>query len=339
MSAKQSTENSPSQNEKTKMQDAVESSLKKINGANLEMPPQKIAPSEMMGLKEMNVEWVAVIPYAFSRPGETFVRFGGANQWWSESTEGTIECITMAHAGNMKVMLKPHIWVGDGHGWLGDFNFDSDEKWTAWEEEFSRYILTYAEIAEEHDVELICIGTEARKSAVKRPQFWIQLIKDVRSVYNGKVTYAANWDNYMKIDFWNELDYIGIDSYFPLSSEATPSKRELISGWNQLTPKLKNLSEENELPILFTEYGYKSIEYTNSGHWNYKEDTVRTNNITQKTAYEALFESIWQEDFIAGGFFWKYHFKQMLASKSLDRRYTPQGKEAELVISEWYGNK
>lgn len=307
-----------------------------IKGANLEMPPQQIGHGEIGDLKDMNIEWVSLIPYAFSRPGETFVRFG-SGQWWGETEEGTIECIKMAKAAGMKVMLKPHVWVGGGQGWLGDFDLGIDEKWTAWEKEFSNYILTYAVIAESLDVELLCIGTEVRKSAAKRPQFWRQLIKDVRAVYNGKVTYAANWDNYMNITFWKDLDYIGIDAYFPFSDAAHPIREELVHGWGKITPKLRKLSESNGIQILFTEYGYKSIEYANRGHWKYKEDTIKTSQSTQAIAYQALYESIWQEDFVAGGFFWKWHFEQMLERRDLSRRYTPQGKEAEEVIRKWYG--
>lgn len=310
--------------------------LNKINGASLEMPRNKIANHEMMELKSMNVEWVAMIPYAFSRPGETFVRVAGNDNWWGESPNGIIACIQMAHEGGMKVMLKPHVWVGGGQGWLGDFDFDSEEKWEAWEEQFSDYILTYAKIADSLNVELFCVGTEVRKSAVKRPQFWRQLIKDVREVYSGDVTYAANWDNYMNVDFWDEVDYIGIDAYFPFSDGAIPVKEELISGWNELVPLLKGLYEKHDAPILFTEFGYKSVEYTNMGHWKYQEDTLKTSNLAQKVAYEGLFESIWQEDFVAGGFFWKYHFPHMRHGDYLSRRYTPQGKEAEAIIKEWY---
>lgn len=310
--------------------------IEKINGANLEMPRKEIHPTEMTELMNMNVEWVAMIPYAFSQPDTTFVRWGSGH-WWGENPDGIISCIQMAHEGGMKVMLKPHVWVGGGQGWLGDFDFDSDEKWEAWEKEFSDYILAYAEIADSLNVELFCIGTEVRKSAAKRPQFWRALIKDVREVYSGKVTYAANWDNYMKVDFWNELDYIGIDAYFPFSDDSIPNKTELKSGWMNLSKSLRKLSEQHDIPILFTEYGYKSVEYTNMGHWKYREDTLKTSNLAQQVAYEGLFESIWQEDYIGGGFFWKYHFAHMMEGDYLKRRYTPQGKSASAVITEWYG--
>ena len=45
---------------------------------------------------------------------------------------------------------------------------------------------------------------------------WVELIEKVRTVYSGKLTYAANYDNYQDVGFWNHLDFIGINAYFPL---------------------------------------------------------------------------------------------------------------------------
>ena len=104
-----------------------------IRGVNLEMPPNEISADELDPIAALNVEWIAVIPYAFSRPGETFVNWEYNQQWWGESVEGSIATIRMAHAKSMQVMLKPHVWVGGGQGWLGDFDFDSDEQWELWE--------------------------------------------------------------------------------------------------------------------------------------------------------------------------------------------------------------
>ena len=312
------------------------SSLNKINGVNLEMPRNPIDYVELMNLKKMNVEWVSVIPYAFSLPGKTFVKTGNSG-WWGENPEGVIHCVKMAHSGGMKVMLKPHVWVGGGQGWLGDFDFDSEDKWKAWEKEFSNYILSYALIADSLDIEILCIGTEVRKSAANRPEYWRKLIQKVRKIYKGQVTYAANWDNYHNVNFWDDLDYIGIDAYFPFSDEAIPDKMEISQGWKKVASSLGHLSEKYKIPVLLTEYGYKSVEYTNMGHWKYREDTLKTSNKAQAVAYEGLFENIWQEDFVAGGFFWKYHFPHMMSGEYLNRRYTPQGKEAEAIITEWYG--
>jgi hypothetical protein len=62
-------------------------------------------------------------------------------------------------------------------------------------------------------MELFCFGTELGIQSQKRLQYWAQLIVKKKNI-KGKLTYAANWDDFDK-PFWNELDYIGIDAYFP----------------------------------------------------------------------------------------------------------------------------
>jgi hypothetical protein len=71
-----------------------------------------------------------------------------------------------------------------------------------------------------------------RNAVAKRPEYWSQLIKKIKKIYF-KLTYAANWDDFDKVPFWNELDYIGIDAYFPLSNATTPSVLELNDAWQQ----------------------------------------------------------------------------------------------------------
>lgn len=321
----------------------LESSFKnqKINGVSFEMPSVPVSKDLIGGVKRVNAEWVALIPYGHTEKGEAEVHYSDSSRWWGESINGIKECIKMAQEEGLKTMMKPHVWV-IGQGWPGDFDLSNEEDWKIWETSYEKYILTFAKLSNSMKVDLFCIGTEYRKAVVKRPEFWKSLIKKVKEVYEGKITYASNWDNYENVVFWNELDFIGIDAYFPLSIEAQPKLEELKTAWSIVEKKLKKFSEKYDTKILFTEYGYKSIEYTNSGFWRYDEDTVLTNQNNQHVAYEALFESIWQNEWMAGGFFWKWHLNNM-ENKQIggekNRRYTPQGKITEEMIKKWYGKK
>lgn len=277
-----------------------------------------------------------MVPYSFIRRGSAEVVFRKTGGWWGESYEGTRECIRMAQQAGLKVMLKPHTWVS-GQGWAGDFALASEAEWQTWERSYRDYILTYAHLADSMQVEIFCIGTEYRQAVKQRPDFWKKLIGEVRNKYHGQVTYAANWDNYHNVAFWDDLDYIGVDAYFPLSAQAHPTAEELALGWDSVKNVLRQWSERHKKPILFTEYGYKSIQYTNSGHWNYSEDTVMTSQVTQATAYEALYRATWNEPWMAGGFWWKWHFADGMRHRPRHKDYTPQGKQAEEVIKDWYG--
>lgn len=308
---------------------------KKINGVSLVSPPREVEADKLGEVKRVNAEWVAVIPYGFSREGQANVSFDHERQWWGERTEGTCDLIKYAKAQGLKVMLKPHVWVM-GQGWCGDYNLDSEEKWKVWENEFSEYILNHARVADSLKVELFCLGTEYRFPAKNRPDFWKGLIQKIRKVYHGDITYASNWDNYMNISWWSEVDYIGIDSYFPLAEGSNPSIEEMKMGWKPLISELKSFSKKWDKKILFTEYGFQSVNGGAGKHWEVDKSIDNANMDVQKNAYEATFESIWDQDWFAGGFLWKWH----LTPRGVERnttRFTPQGKPAEEIISKWYG--
>lgn len=305
----------------------------KINGVSLVSPPAPTSQTQMATVKRVNADWVAVIPYAFIKGYTTNVIYNTNFQWWGERLEGTKILIKQAHHEHLNVMLKPHLWVS-GDGWAGDFTLKTETEWLQWEKSYTEYIITYAEIAQLHKVKLFCIGTELRQVAKTRPQFWKQLIAEVQTIFKGKITYASNWDNYENITFWNDLDYIGIDSYFPLSEKKTPNFDSLKKAWNPIKEKLKNFSSYHQKPILFTEFGYPSSDYCAKESWS-DNNNYNENQQAQANAYVALFESLWNEDWFAGGFLWKWHL-QKNTKRSYKTNFTPQGKEASKVICKWF---
>jgi hypothetical protein len=307
----------------------------KINGVSFVGPRQEITANELKPISTINANWIAIIPYAFSRAGVPEVSFSYPRQWWGERLDGVGETIRMAKDQNLRIMLKPHIWVR-GQGWAGDFDLETEEEWAIWEKSYREYIIAYARLADSLNVELFCIGTEYRKAAVKRPAFWHNLIAQVRQLYKGEMTYAANWDNYENIEFWNDLDYIGIDAYFPISEDKTPTIGDLEQGWQKQKNIIHNFSVYHQKPILFTEFGYQSIDYTSDGHWKYNQDTLSVNAMGQSNAYEAIFKSYWKEEWFAGGFLWKWHSGHDVVGGSVCKRFTPQNKPAEAVIRKYY---
>ncbi len=307
----------------------------KINGVSLVSPPRVVPAEKISEVKRINAEWVAVIPYGFSRPGQGRVTYDHDRQWWGERTEGTCELITFSKENGLKVMLKPHVWVL-GEGWTGDYTLPNEEQWKTWERDFSSYILNHARVADSLGVEMLCIGTEYRTPAKERPEFWIDLIRKIKKIYSGKITYASNWDNYMNITWWDHVDYIGIDSYFPLAEGDRPSLAEIKQGWIPLKSELELFSKKWDKPILFTEYGFQSVKGGAGKHWEVDKAIENADMEVQSRAYEATFESLWNEPWFAGGFLWKWHLTTRGAERN-QTRFTPQGKPAETVIAKWYG--
>jgi len=231
-------------------------------------------------------------------------------------------------------MIKPQVWI---HGmWVGDVDYDTEEDWQKWETTYRAYIMQFAELAAQHDVEMICVGTEYRKAVKKREAFWRKLIADIRSIYDGKLTYSANWDDFENVPFWDDLDYVGISAYFPLSEMDTPPKLLLSYRWSSKVKKLRKYSKKVGKKILFTEYGYLSVDGAAGKTWELEKKvaSLDVNQQAQANGYDALLGSFWDEDFWAGGFLWKWFPAEF--ERGLEKEYTPQNKKAAQVLSKWY---
>ncbi len=94
---------------------------------------------------------------------------------------------------------------------------------------------------------------------------WREVIAAVRGVYRGRVTYAANFDQYEEVGFWDALDLFGVNAYFPLRRHYLPDIGDgelealLESRWDVVLDRLDRFREAEGLaehPVLFTELGY-----------------------------------------------------------------------------------
>lgn len=120
-------------------------------------------------------------------------------------------------------------------------------------------------------------------------------------MYNGKLTYAANWDEYSRTTFWEDLDYIGIDAYFPLSEEKTPTVEQLREGWQRWKTTISDVSKAMNKPVIFTEFGYRSMDFTAKKPWLVDRNDEKVNLEGQVNAKKAIFSEFWTEDWFAGG--------------------------------------
>ena len=51
---------------------------------------------------------------------------------------------------------------------------------------------------------------------------WRSLIRKTRKAYKGRLSYSANWDHYKDIEWWRDLDLIGMTVYYDLVGEKKP---------------------------------------------------------------------------------------------------------------------
>ena len=312
----------------------------KLKGIAFTSPSNPFSKDPMPAIADINAEWISILPYAFTPKNKPDVIYNTPGQWWGEKEVGVREIVRTARASGLKCLMKPHVWI-HWADWTGHMEFKEKEDWEEWESAYEKYILEFAELSEELKLEMFCIGTEFRRAIHHRPQFWFDLIKKVRSIYSGPLVYAANWDDFEDVPFWRELDFIGVNAYFPLTNESTPGIRSLKKNWQAPLAKIKALQRKMGKPVIFTEFGYLSVDGCAYKHWELepKMREMEVNEQAQANAIQALFEVFWEEDWWAGGFLWKWFPNPDSHHKPYDWSYSPQEKQSADVVRNWYGRE
>lgn len=307
----------------------------KINGISFVASVKPYAGSEIEHLKLTYANHVALMPFGFLPTlTSSDLNFDFDDQWWGEQSLGCRKTIEDCKTNRFSIMLKPQLWVGGGE-FTGLIAMHNEEEWKRFEQNYSRFILHFAKLAEETKTEIYCIGTELGKFVAERPEFWSQLIKDVRAVFTGKLTYAENWDCFDAPLFLRELDYVGVDAYFPLSAKKSPSVDEIKAGWHQHLEKLRACSLSSGKPILFTECGYRSVDFAGEKPWDFSHKNAAVNQELQARLLQVMFD-LWKYDWMAGGFIWKWFPFHERAGGPKDDQFTPQNKRAQHTITRFY---
>ncbi|MFT7071729.1 MAG: hypothetical protein ACJAX3_000702 [Patiriisocius sp.] len=309
----------------------------KINAVSFVASGNEAVKEHVDAVVNINANYATVMPFGFIRSLETTkIIHNTDRQWFGESKDGIIQYAKMLQQQNVGVMVKPQIWISRGE-FTGHLKMNTEEEWQQLEESYTSFILTYAAAAQEINAAIFCIGTELEQFIVNRPQYWMQLILEIKYIYKGKLTYAANWDEYKRVPFWDALDYIGVDAYFPISDSQTPTLQEAIDGWQPWKKELQGVSEKFSRPILFTEYGYRSVDYSGKEPWKSDHKMPGVNMEAQANLTEGLFSAIYPEEWFAGGFIWKWFIDHKNSGGLENPMYTPQNKPAEELIKKHFG--
>jgi hypothetical protein len=225
------------------------------------------------------------------------------------------------------------LWVRHGQ-FTGEIAFENAAARARWMRSYRRFALHYARLAELEGFDLLCIGTELG-GVTRHTSEWRALIRDVRRVYHGPITYAAHWDREIAgIAFWDALDFIGINAYAPLSSpgqtdaESTAMRRRAAATGAQL----ESLARRWRRPVLFTEIGYASVPGCAVEPWS-ESGTVDV--AAQAAAYGAALSAYARAPWLRGMFWWKWH-SNGAGGGGLDPSFTPMGKPAADTLRTWF---
>ncbi|WP_279306464.1 glycoside hydrolase family 113 [Microvirga solisilvae] len=316
--------------------------------------------SAMDLIKSNGANTITMVPNFFMSneySNDVKLNLNSTNPWASESdTLAQVkQGILDASSRGLKVVVKPHVET-DNRVWRALIE-PTDPK--AWFQNYKNMMVEYAKVAQEGGAAMFVVGTEMKSmtdptkftsDGKSYTQNWIEIIDAVKSVFSGKITYAATDEEAMDIQFWDHVDYIGVDAYFSMTNSNNPTVQELIDSWikpatnwnsqqvygtTSVVDTWKNLSEQWGKKVIFTEIGYGSYDGVNKSPGWIAGSTVDLQE--QKDAYEALYHVMknYGGQWLDGAFLWSY---QASTSGLPGTDYTTQGKPADTVIKDGYSS-
>lgn len=241
-----------------------------------------------------------------------------------------------AHSAGLRVFLFPILRLekqANPNEWRGTLRPRDKSVLFA---SYTRAMLRLAKLAERTHVELLSVGSELSTLDVDRPA-WEPLVRAVRNVYHGPLTYSGNWDHYSKVAIYDLLDYVGMCGYFKLSetTDKIINVETLAAKWRALRDELLGFAGKLGRPLLFTEIGYLSQRGASSWPWN-EGATEPVDLEDQRRCYEA-FRRVWAEvrdpRKFGGVYFWNWYGWGGANSGG----YTPRGKPAVEEMKGFFG--
>ncbi len=279
-------------------------------------------------LKELGVGWISIHPYAV-------VRRDGSIRFQPAAETGYLpRAVKLAREADAALFWKPHLGYWGSFQWRGAIEFGRDEAaWRRFFDGYRAFIVDQARFAERAGVRLFSVGVEYEATTVREGE-WRRIIADVRRVFSGRLTYAANWDQLDKVPFWDAVDLIGVQAYFPLSHEPYPAREALERGWDAPLAALERLSEREGKDVLFAEIGYDLSSEAASEPWRTRSRDNEENRALRRRLIDVALERIEAASFIHGMFWWKWMPGRHAGYRDFSMRH-PDAKA--LLSREWAG--
>ena len=139
------------------------------------------------------------------------------------------------------------------------------------------------------------------------------------------VLYAAvQGEEFENLRFWDAVDYIGLNNYYPLPDSLD------CSG---VIAKVEGIQKRFGKPLIFTEAGYSSLTAPHKEPWD--DRAPREISLeAQARCYEALCKAVYRKPWFQGVYWWKVGTNGFGGAQ--DRSHTPWNKPAWQVVSRWY---
>ena len=244
--------------------------------------------------------------------------------------EQLLELIRHAKAKKLRVVLMPIVLLDNprGNEWRGTIRPDN---WNEWWDSYRQMMHHYSWIAQAGGVDLLVVGSEL-VSTESRAEEWTRTIRQVRREFKGQLTYSANWDHYNRIPFWDQLDLMGMNSYYKLGNDHRVAVEEVTRRWKEIQGDLLSFQRRIAKPLILLEAGWCSMSNAAHEPWDYTRTDQPVDVELQRKLYEGFYRAWWGNPSLGGFMMWEWPPGD---GGTKDRGYTPEDKPAERVMRDW----
>ncbi len=299
-------------------------------------PASELLVRELRGL---GASWISVTPFGriWSLDSTTIKRDFEAP--YASNRAAVVEMIRESRASGLRVLLIPHLWV-ETTGWRGEIDPGTPEGWRRYIAEYRAFVTEWAAVAEDAGADAFSIGVECKSWSGRFGSDWARLIGDVRATFHGPLTYSANWDEAENVIFWDQLDAIGVNAFYPLADHDGASFEEYVAGAERARDRVLAHARIENKPVLFVEIGYTTRPNAAVQPWLWPDgmEGVVVDEGEQERALEALIQVFAAEPWFLGFFVWRYYASLDDVSQEAAWGFSPHGKRAELALAHAFTN-
>jgi hypothetical protein len=241
--------------------------------------------------------------------------------------------IRQAKARGMAVLLIPHLWVETG-GWRGEIDPGSDAGWAAYQDSYRAFVLSWAELAASAGADALSIGVECKSWSGRFGAYWTQLIAAARARFPGLLTYSANWDEADGVLFWDQLDAVGINAFYPLAERPGADYADYVRHAERAVDGAVQLAAVVAKRLWFVELGYTTRRDAAVQPWLWPDEMhgVEVDEWEQARALAALMGAAASRAEVGGLFLWRYYANLDDVSQEASWGFSPHGKLAERLL-------
>jgi hypothetical protein len=205
----------------------------------------------------------------------------------------------------------------------------------AWFRSYRKLLMPYAEVAQAGHAASFVVGTEL-ESLEPAPE-WPGLIRSIRSVYQGQLLYAENFDEFAAHDHVLPLSTFTIDAYPRFNLPDSASVSRLTAAWDHW---LGTHSRTVLRKLVLEEVGIDAVadSYPDPGAW-VSTTSARIDPAVQTKWYEAVCRAVETKD-LAGVYWWEVNFDADPANVGpwQGDRLTFLGRPAQDVIKQCFAS-